>query len=57
MKESYISKTGSNYFIVAYISAEQIDRIGSKELENIRKETLEALRLQYQHVMFEIALA
>jgi divalent metal cation (Fe/Co/Zn/Cd) transporter len=57
IKESYISKTGSNYFIVAYISAEQIDRIGSKELENIRKETLEALRLQYQHVMFEIALA
>lgn len=57
LKESYISKTGSNYFIVAYISAEEIDNIGSKKLEQLKQTTLAVLQQRYQHVMFEVALA
>tara|TARA_B110000196_G_scaffold309261_1_gene310728 strand:- start:4154 stop:4885 length:732 start_codon:yes stop_codon:yes gene_type:complete len=57
IKESYISKTGSNYFVVVYISAKEIDGIGFEKLEHLKQKTLEALRLKYQHVMFEIALA
>ncbi|CCK77583.1 conserved hypothetical protein [Oleispira antarctica RB-8] len=57
MKSSYISKTGSNYFIVAYVSAQDIDEIGFEQLEYLKKETLVALKKNYRYVMFEIALA
>lgn len=57
IKDSYISKTGSNYFIVAYVNSQEIENIGLKHLEQLRNNTLAALKLKYQHVMFEIAIA
>ena len=57
IKSSYISKTGSNYFVVAYISAQDIDNIGFEQLEQLKQQTLAALKQNYPFVMFEIALA
>ena len=57
IKSSYISKTGSNYFVVAYVSAQDIDHIGFEQLEQLKQQTLAALKQSYRFVMFEIALA
>lgn len=57
LKDSYISKTGSSYFILAYLSGQGIDDMGSEKLAQIRKEILKTLKETYQHSMFEIALA
>jgi cation diffusion facilitator family transporter len=56
LKKSYISKTGSSYFIVAYINGQGIDKIGFEKLEQIKAETLSELKKIHQYVMFEIAI-
>jgi hypothetical protein len=56
LKKSYISKTGSSYFIVAYINGQEIDKIGFEKLEKIKAEILVELKKIHQYAMFEIAI-
>lgn len=57
LKDSYISKTGSSYFILAYLSGQGIDGMGSEKLAQVKVQILKRLKESYQHSMFEIALA
>lgn len=56
LKESYISKTGSNYFVVAYINADSIETLGLKQLKKMKEKVLQELKLTYTHVMFEMVI-
>jgi len=57
LKESYISKTGSSYLVVAYMNGQGVDHIGYEALEQIKIQALEKLKLSYQHAILEVVLA
>jgi len=57
LKESYISKTGSSYLVVAYIHGQGADNLGYETLEKIKTQALEKLKQSYQHAILEVALA
>lgn len=57
LKDSYISKTGSSYFVIAYLNAKGLDDIGYEKLEQMKEQTLQRLKQSYQHSMLEVVLA
>ena len=57
LKESYISKTGSSYLVVAYINGQEVDNLGYEAVEQVKSQTLEKLKQSYQHTILEVALA
>jgi divalent metal cation (Fe/Co/Zn/Cd) transporter len=57
LNKSYISKTGSNYLIVAYLNTESINSLDYDSIEQVRFEALEELSLTYKHIMLEIVIA
>ncbi|PHR98862.1 MAG: hypothetical protein COA78_25740, partial [Blastopirellula sp.] len=57
LKESYISKTGSSYLVVAYMNGQGAATIGYEALEQIKAQALEKLKQSYQHAILEVALA
>lgn len=57
LKDSYISKTGSSYLVVAYINVHALNDIGYEKLELIKKQISIKLNKSYQNVLLEIVLA
>lgn len=55
--DSYISKTGSSYLVVAYLSAQSLDKIGLKKILQTKGLIINDLKESYQDAMFEIVLA
>ncbi len=57
LKETYISKTGSSYLVVAYMNGQGVDNIGYEALEQIKIQALDKLKQSYQHAILEVVLA
>lgn len=57
LKDSYISKTGSSYLVVAYINAKSLKDVGYEKLDTIKEQVIRKLNESYQNTMFEIVLA
>lgn len=57
LKDSYISKTGSSYLVVAYINVHALNDVGYEKLELIKKQISRKLNESYQNAMLEIVLA
>lgn len=57
LKDSYISKTGSSYLIVAYVNAQALNDVGYEKMELIKEQVTSKLNESYQNSMFEIVLA
>ena len=55
--DSYISKTGSSYLVVAYLSAQELEKLGFKKITQIKARINKNLKKQHQDFIFEIALA
>ncbi len=53
---SYISKTGSSYLIIACINTDALDKIGFIKMQQIKQKIIKKLTNIYQNVMFEIIL-
>lgn len=56
LTNSYISKTGSSYLVVAYINAQALEKVGFKEIQKIKALIIKDLKENYQDAIFEIAL-
>jgi len=54
---SYISKTGSQYLVVAYLSITEVERLGPDKLQELRRQILAELGQDYPSLLFEAALA
>lgn len=57
LKDSYISKTGSSYLVVAYINVHALNDVGYEKLELIKEQISRKLNESYQNAMLEIVLA
>lgn len=55
--DSYISKTGSSYLVVAYLSAQELEKLGFEKIEHIKARINKNLKKQHQELIFEIVLA
>ncbi|WP_136479802.1 cation transporter [Cognatitamlana onchidii] len=55
MRAHYISKTGSGYFIVAYLSHQQ-DLVSIKDIDWVRRTILEELKPKYHNIEVELIL-
>ena len=55
--DSYISKTGSSYLVVAYLSAQELEKLGFKKITQIKARINKNLKKQHQEFIFEIVLA
>ena len=53
----YISKTGSQYLVVAYLSITEVDRLGPDKLRVLRRQLVAELERAYPAVLFEAVLA
>ncbi len=56
LKNSYISKTGSSYLVVVFINAKDIDKLGYRKIEQIKKNIVCDLKITYQNSLFKIVL-
>lgn len=54
---SYISKTGSSYLVIAYISAQGLEKLGFEKTKQIRELIINNLKENYKESIFEIVLA
>ena len=54
--DSYISKTGSSYLVVVYISTQSIEELGLNKMMQIKRSIINDLKESYPDVMFEIVL-
>lgn len=57
LQDDFISKTGSSYLVVAYLSGESMEELGPEQLELLKEQILARLKEDYPHAIFEIALA
>ena len=57
LRDSYISKTGSSYLVVAYINAQALDKVGCEKMQQIKKRIIKSLKESHQDAIFEIVLA
>lgn len=55
--DSYISKTGSSYLVIAYISAQGLEKLGFEKTKQIRELIINNLKENYKESIFEIVLA
>lgn len=54
--KSYITKTGSSYLVVAYLSAEQLDKLGLNKSKEMKELIIKDLNDNYQNLFFEMVL-
>ena len=54
---SYISKTGSQYLVVAYLDVAIVEQIGSEGIREIRRQIVAELGRDYPNILFETVLA
>ena len=54
---SYISKTGSNYLIVAYLDTRCLETLGSGKIKQLKEQIRMELEESYPNIMFEVVLA
>jgi len=57
LTNSYISKTGSSYLVVAYINAQALNKVGFEKMHQIKKQIIKNLKESHQDTIFEIVLA
>jgi len=55
LQDDFISKTGSSYLVVAYLSGESMEELGPEQLELLKEQILARLKEDYPHAIFEIA--
>ena len=54
--DSYISKTGSNYLVIAYLCTERLDKLGFKQTVALKEQIINDLQKHYQNTTFEMVL-
>ena len=57
LKDVYISKTGSNYFVVAYLDSKMLEKVGIEKILQTKEKVSATLRENYQNTVFEVVLA
>jgi divalent metal cation (Fe/Co/Zn/Cd) transporter len=57
LKDSYISKTGSSYLVIAYVNTQAINELGSENMKSIKEKILIKLNQRYRNSMLEFVLA
>ena len=55
-QKNYISKTGSNYLVVAYLNIQSVTAAGCEKIEALRQQIHTELQKKFPNVMFEIVL-
>jgi len=54
--DSYISKTGSNYLVIAYLCSKNLDKLGLQKTIELKKQIISDLQKHYQDTVFEMVL-
>ncbi|WP_051303052.1 cation transporter [Psychromonas aquimarina] len=54
--DDYISKTGSSYLVIAYLSAAHIDKLGFEKTIEFKQQIITDLHKHYQNTTFEMVL-